>query len=103
MAQASGSRLRDTLPSAKTGSASRVIFLNIITEIGYILVPPVYYSDEGHYRVRQHQAHELRVEMRAINLEVDTLRFAIGGSKHDLLGEALRSFATGLIKQQIQK
>lgn len=36
-------------------------------------------------------------------MKVDTLKFAIRESKHDLLYKTLRPLATGLIKKQVQK
>ncbi|KIK67849.1 hypothetical protein GYMLUDRAFT_36633 [Collybiopsis luxurians FD-317 M1] len=42
-------------------------------------------------------------DIETINVKVDTLKFAIRDSKHDLLYKTLRPLATGLIKKQIQK
>ncbi|KAJ3864235.1 hypothetical protein EV359DRAFT_41469 [Lentinula novae-zelandiae] len=42
-------------------------------------------------------------DIKNIAVKVDTLKFAIRDSKHDLLYKTLRPLATGLIKKQIQK
>ena len=36
-------------------------------------------------------------------MKVDTLKFSIRDSKHDLLYKTLRPLATGLVKRQVQK
>ncbi|KAH8096888.1 hypothetical protein BXZ70DRAFT_895650 [Cristinia sonorae] len=38
-----------------------------------------------------------------VNVKVDTLKFSIRDSKHDLLYKTLRPLATGLVKKQLQK
>jgi hypothetical protein len=42
-------------------------------------------------------------DIETINVKVDTLKFAIRDSKHDLLYKTLRPLATGLVKKQVQK
>ncbi|GAV99082.1 hypothetical protein LENED_000515 [Lentinula edodes] len=42
-------------------------------------------------------------DIKNIAVKVDTLKFAIRDSKHDLLYKTLKPLATGLIKKQIQK
>ncbi|KAF5393156.1 hypothetical protein D9757_001352 [Collybiopsis confluens] len=42
-------------------------------------------------------------DIETVNVKVDTLKFAIRDSKHDLLYKTLRPLATGLIKKQMQK
>ncbi|KAJ3732816.1 hypothetical protein DFJ43DRAFT_1071512 [Lentinula guzmanii] len=42
-------------------------------------------------------------DIKNIAVKVDTLKFAIRDSKHDLLYKTLRPLATGLIKKQVQK
>ncbi|TFK47462.1 hypothetical protein OE88DRAFT_1636556 [Heliocybe sulcata] len=42
-------------------------------------------------------------KVKNVDVKVDTLKFAIRDSKHDLLYKTLRPLATGLVKKQIQK
>ena len=42
-------------------------------------------------------------KVKSVNVKVDTLKFSIRDSKHDLLYKTLKPLATGLIKKQIQK
>ena len=42
-------------------------------------------------------------KVHAVNVKVDTLKFAIRDSNHDFLYKTLRPLATGLIKKQIEK
>lgn len=42
-------------------------------------------------------------QVKNINVKIDTLKFSIRDSKHDLLYKTLRPLATGLIKRQISK
>ncbi|KIM73891.1 hypothetical protein PILCRDRAFT_14876 [Piloderma croceum F 1598] len=42
-------------------------------------------------------------KVKSVIIKVDTLKFSIRDSKHDLLYKILRPFATALIKKQIQK
>jgi len=42
-------------------------------------------------------------DIKNINVKVDTLKFAIRDSKHDILYKTLKPLATGLIKKQVQK
>ncbi|THH17056.1 hypothetical protein EUX98_g9201 [Antrodiella citrinella] len=41
--------------------------------------------------------------VQSVNVKVDTLKFSIRDSKHDLLYKTLRPIATGLVKKQLQK
>lgn len=41
--------------------------------------------------------------VKDVNVKVDTLKFSIRDSKHDLLYKTLRPLATGLVKKQLQK
>lgn len=41
--------------------------------------------------------------MKNVNVKVDSIKFSIRDSKHDLLYKTLKPLATGLIKKQIQK
>jgi hypothetical protein len=41
--------------------------------------------------------------VRNVHVKVDTLKFSIRDSKHDLLYKTLKPLATGLVKRQIQK
>ena len=41
--------------------------------------------------------------VKNVNVKVDSIKFSIRDSKHDLLYKTLRPLATGLIKKQIQK
>ena len=42
-------------------------------------------------------------KVKNVNVKVDSIKFSIRDSKHDLLYKTLRPLATGLIKKQIQK
>ncbi|KAI0296913.1 hypothetical protein B0F90DRAFT_1953317 [Multifurca ochricompacta] len=42
-------------------------------------------------------------KVKSVRVKVDSLRFSIRDSKHDILYKTLRPLATGLIKKQIQK
>jgi hypothetical protein len=42
-------------------------------------------------------------KVKNVNVKMDTLKFSIRDSKHDLLYKTLRPLATGLVKKQIQK
>ncbi|EPQ50351.1 hypothetical protein GLOTRDRAFT_141540 [Gloeophyllum trabeum ATCC 11539] len=42
-------------------------------------------------------------KVKDVNVKVDTLKFSIRDSKHDMLYKTLRPLATGLVKKQIQK
>ncbi|KAI0311876.1 hypothetical protein OF83DRAFT_1068125 [Amylostereum chailletii] len=42
-------------------------------------------------------------KVKNVNVKVDSLKFSIRDSKHDILYKTLRPLATGLIKKQIQK
>jgi hypothetical protein len=42
-------------------------------------------------------------KVKNVIVKVDTLKFAIRDSKHDLLYKTLKPLATGLVKKQIQK
>ncbi|KAH9952567.1 hypothetical protein BGW80DRAFT_1420325 [Lactifluus volemus] len=42
-------------------------------------------------------------KVKAVHVKVDSLKFSIRDSKHDILYKTLRPLATGLIKKQIQK
>ncbi|KAH7912681.1 hypothetical protein BJ138DRAFT_1147826 [Hygrophoropsis aurantiaca] len=42
-------------------------------------------------------------KVKNVNVKVDSLKFSIRDSKHDLLYKTLRPLATGLVKKQIQK
>ncbi|KAI0057660.1 hypothetical protein BV25DRAFT_1970625 [Artomyces pyxidatus] len=42
-------------------------------------------------------------KVKNVNVKVDSLKFSIRDSKHDILYKTLRPLATGLIKRQIQK
>jgi hypothetical protein len=42
-------------------------------------------------------------KVNSVNVKVDTLKFSIRDSKHDLLYKTLKPLATGLVKRQIQK
>ncbi|TCD61093.1 hypothetical protein EIP91_009046 [Steccherinum ochraceum] len=41
--------------------------------------------------------------VQSVNVKVDTLKFSIRDSKHDLLYKTLKPLATGLVKKQLQK
>lgn len=41
--------------------------------------------------------------VKDVHVKVDTLKFSIRDSKHDLLYKTLRPLATGLVKKQLQK
>ena len=41
--------------------------------------------------------------VKGVHVKVDTLKFSIRDSKHDLLYKTLRPLATGLVKKQLQK
>lgn len=42
-------------------------------------------------------------KVHSVHVKVDSLKFSIRDSKHDLLYKTLKPLATGLIKRQIQK
>lgn len=42
-------------------------------------------------------------KVKDVHVKVDTLKFSIRDSKHDLLYKTLRPLATGLVKKQLQK
>jgi len=42
-------------------------------------------------------------KVKDVNVKVDTLKFSIRDSKHDLLYKTLKPLATGLVKKQLQK
>lgn len=42
-------------------------------------------------------------KVKDVNVKVDTLKFSIRDSKHDLLYKTLRPLATGLVKKQVQR
>ncbi|KAF4574250.1 hypothetical protein EYR40_006036 [Pleurotus pulmonarius] len=43
------------------------------------------------------------IKVKDVNVKMDSLKFSIRGSKHDLLYKVFGSVATGLVKKQIQK
>lgn len=42
-------------------------------------------------------------KVKDVNVKIDTLKFSIRDSKHDLLYKTFRPLATGLVKKQVQK